>query len=128
MLAMARSRGKIAFDMEPEAGDRVKVGHCEGAYRLPEGLPVGAEVTLLKFEPGNWEVDYQGKRFTISMTCIQGAGFYWKTINREKRELRSCAELLPEADRPRRAESQIQQGCKPRIRAPQGPDFPDRKR
>jgi hypothetical protein len=117
-----QNRGNVNL----KAGGRVKVQHCLGAYRLPGGLPEGTEVTLLKFEPGNWQVDYLGKRFTIFMTCIRGAGFYWKTVN-GKGVLRSCAELLPEADRSRRDEAHVSQGCRPRVRVPQGPDFPERK-
>jgi len=84
--------------MEPKEGQRVKVQHCRGAYRLPEGLAEGDEVRLLKFDCGYWDVDYQGKRFNISMTCIRGAGFYWKTID-GKSVLRSCAELYDERGR-----------------------------
>jgi hypothetical protein len=55
-------------------GQRVRVRHCVGAYRLPEELPEGAEVTLVGFDPGYWTVRYNGKLFKIAMPCVGDSG------------------------------------------------------
>jgi putative SOS response-associated peptidase YedK len=55
----------------PQAGQTVRVHHCEHAYRLPDGLAPGTEVKLISFAPGAWTVEANGQRWTVSMTCIE---------------------------------------------------------
>src|SRR5262245_8452794 len=80
LFALAlRSHGiKVSFmgyDIRQHIGQRTKVHHTFGAYRLPPGLEEGDEVTLERFEPGNWTVtNREGKRFRVSMTCVGDAG------------------------------------------------------
>lgn len=51
-------------------GDLVKVKHVHGGYRLPDGLPEGAEVRVLSFEAGYREVEYHGRTFRVFMAAI----------------------------------------------------------
>jgi putative SOS response-associated peptidase YedK len=68
---------------QPQPGQIVRVHHCEHAYRLPDGLETGAQVKLISFEPGAWTVDANGRRWSVSMTCIDPgaecfvAGQWW---------------------------------------------------
>jgi hypothetical protein len=94
----------MGYDIRQHIGERTRVHHTFGAYRLPPGLEEGDEVILERFQPGYWTVrNCEGKQFFISMTCVGDAGML---------------------DTPKRP---LHPGCRPRVRAPQGPDFRDRK-
>ena len=55
-------------------GQRVPVHHCQGAYRLPDGLPDGVEVTLVGFDIGYWTVSYNDKLYRVAMACVGDSG------------------------------------------------------
>lgn len=50
-------------------GSWVKVKRCQ-PYELPEGLPEGASVKVIKMETGQRTVEYRRKPFTIPLACI----------------------------------------------------------
>ena len=93
----------MAFDVRNFFGLKTTVRHVYGAYRLPDGLNEGDEVELVGFQPGYWHVERNGRCFVVAMSGVGDAG------------------RLPKPNRP------VRPACKPRIRAPQGPDFPERK-
>jgi hypothetical protein len=87
------------FNIRDHLGQRTRVRHCAGAYRLPDGLPEGAEVTLEDFQPGYWTVNYNGARFRVAMPCVGDSG------------------MLPRRNRI------AHPGWKPRVRPPARPHF-----
>lgn len=46
------------------------------SYPLPEGLPEGAAVKVVEMESGSRVVEYQGKRFRVSMTNVTAGMLY----------------------------------------------------
>jgi hypothetical protein len=58
-----------AFD-SPEPGQLMRVNGFPKVYPVPDGLPLCALVTLVRFHPGYWDLEYQGREFTISMTRL----------------------------------------------------------
>jgi hypothetical protein len=82
----------MGYNIRDHLGQRVRVRHCIGAYRLPDGLPEGAEVVLEDFQPGYWTVNYNGGRFRVAMPCVGDGG------------------------RLSRASSRTRPGCRPRVR------------
>ena len=50
-------------------GSWVKVRNAK-PYFLPDGLPEGASVKIIKMETGQRTVEYRRKPFTIPMACI----------------------------------------------------------
>jgi hypothetical protein len=64
----------MRYDDQPHIGMRVRVRHCAFAYQLPEGLPEGAEVTLVGFDIGYWTVRYRDKLFQVAMPCVGVGG------------------------------------------------------
>src|SRR6516162_9152745 len=89
------------YDIRIHTGEKTRVHHTQGAYRLPPGLEPGDEVVLERFQPGYWTVrNCEGRRVLVSMTCVGDTGMLG----------------LPKSRRP---------GCKTRVRVPQGSDFPD---
>jgi hypothetical protein len=50
-------------------GSWVKVKHST-PYMLPDGLPEGASVKVIRFETGARVVEYRGKQFSIPMPCV----------------------------------------------------------
>jgi hypothetical protein len=64
----------MSYDIREHLGQRVRVRHCFGAYRLPDGLPEGAYVTLEDFQPGYWTVSYQSARYRVAMPCVGDCG------------------------------------------------------
>jgi hypothetical protein len=55
-------------------GSRVRIYHVHGGYRLPDGLPEGAQVTVIAIETGLRVVEYDGQRFEVPQACIN-SGF-----------------------------------------------------
>jgi hypothetical protein len=51
---------------------------------LPQGLPEGAEVTIVDFDPGYWPVEYNGKRFKVAMPCVGEGGILPPVRRRRK--------------------------------------------
>src|SRR3954451_13841217 len=85
----------MSFNAHYYFGTRTTVRHVYGAYRLPDGLNEGDEVTLVDFQPGYWHVEHKGERYRVAMSGVGDAG------------------RLPKPNRP------VHPGCKPRVRAPQ---------
>ena len=50
-------------------GSWVKVKRSQ-PYELPDGLPEGASVKVVKIETGSRTVEYRRKEFRIPMACI----------------------------------------------------------
>jgi hypothetical protein len=74
-----RRRGYIPAHRRPCLADR-EIGktarveasvHCLNMYRVPQGLPDGALVTLEKFDAGYWTVNYQRTRYTLFAQHLQ---------------------------------------------------------
>ena len=40
------------------------------AYDLPEGLPEHASVTILRFDVGSFDVEFEGKAFRVASACV----------------------------------------------------------
>jgi hypothetical protein len=55
-------------------GSKVRVYHVQGGYRLPDGLPEGAQVVVVAKEPGLVTVEHDGHRFEVPQACIN-SGF-----------------------------------------------------
>lgn len=51
-------------------GRTVTVKHCHGGYRLPDGLPEFATVKIVAQDIGYFDVEFEGKRFSIAMACV----------------------------------------------------------
>jgi hypothetical protein len=46
-------------------------------HPLPEGLPEGATVRIVSFDIGHFDVEYKGRRFKISMVCVENLHQLW---------------------------------------------------
>jgi hypothetical protein len=90
----------MGFNVRDYFGMRTTVRHVYGAYPLPAGLNEGDEVTLVDFQTGYWHVERDGKRYLVAMAGVGNAG------------------RLPKPNQP------VRPACKPRVRVPQGPNFP----
>lgn len=44
---------------------------------LPEGLPEGATVRIVGFDFGHFDVEFRGRRFRISMVCVENLHRLW---------------------------------------------------
>lgn len=64
---------KNPFSTDPlwRPGDMVRVKHCGGVYRLPEGLMVGSVCEVVSREPGYLKVRFGGKDFTVALACVE---------------------------------------------------------
>jgi hypothetical protein len=51
-------------------GDVVRVHHVPGGYRLPDGLPAGAEVRVVAFDHAYRIVERDGREFRIYMANV----------------------------------------------------------
>lgn len=51
-------------------GMRVTTKHSYANYRLPVEIPEGATVTIVSFDIGQYVVEYEGKQYTISSSCV----------------------------------------------------------
>ena len=58
-------------------GDWVTVKHCPGGYRLPDGLPVKAEVRVLSKDCGYVLVEFAHERFQVAMSCVESGWEYY---------------------------------------------------
>jgi hypothetical protein len=45
--------------------------------QLPEGLPEGSAVKIVGFDTGHFDVEHQGRKFKISMTCVENLHQLW---------------------------------------------------
>ena len=46
-------------------------------HPLPPGLPEGAQVRIVGFDIGRFEVEHRGQTFKISMTCVENLHQLW---------------------------------------------------
>jgi hypothetical protein len=69
---MKNSRRRINY-----VGKVAKVRSDSDGYALPEGLPEGAKVEIVGFDIGHFEVTYKGRRFRISMACVENLHQLW---------------------------------------------------
>lgn len=51
-------------------GNVVAVKDVPGGYPLPPGLREGSRVKLLAFQHGYWEVEFEGRRFTLYLSNL----------------------------------------------------------
>ncbi len=77
------NRGRYAWVMKTNArrinyvGKIARVRSCFDGYPLPEGLPDGSNVRIVGFDIGHFDVEYKGRRFTISMACVENLHQLW---------------------------------------------------
>ena len=69
---MKNNRRKINY-----VGKLAKVRSAFDGYRLPQGLPEGAVVKIVGFTSGHFDVEHRGKRFNISMACVENLHQLW---------------------------------------------------
>jgi len=69
---MKNSKRRINY-----VGKVAKVRSCFDGYQLPEGLPEGAAVKIVAFDIGQFDVEHKGRKFTISMTCVENLHRLW---------------------------------------------------
>jgi hypothetical protein len=53
-------------------GTKTKVKHVFGGYMLPDGLKEGDEVTILSWDIGRYQVEKDGKQYSISCVNVVG--------------------------------------------------------
>ena len=58
-------------------GKLAKVRSVFGGYPLPDGLPEGARVKIVGFDIGHFEVEHDGRKFKISMMCVENLHQMW---------------------------------------------------
>jgi hypothetical protein len=61
-------------------GKVAKVRSCFDSAQLPEGLPEGSTVRIVGFDFGHFDVEFRGRHFRISMSCVENLHRLW---NRE---------------------------------------------
>ena len=69
---MKNSFGRINY-----VGKVAKVRSSFEGSRLPAGLPEGAAVKIVGFEPGHFDVEHKGRKFKISMACVENLHQMW---------------------------------------------------
>jgi len=63
-----------AAEPRMERGDVVEVRPVHGGYPLPDGLPEGAQVRLVRFAHGYWTVERDGREWSVMMTGVTPPG------------------------------------------------------
>ncbi len=58
-------------------GKMAKIRSGVGGYELPEGLPEGSTVRIVGFDIGHFEVEHEGRTYTISMACVENLHRLW---------------------------------------------------
>ena len=58
-------------------GKVARVRSSFDGYELPEGLPSGSNVRIVGFDIGHFDVEYKGRRFKISMACVENLHQLW---------------------------------------------------
>ena len=58
-------------------GKVAKVRSAFDGCQLPEGLPEGCVVKIVGFDIGHFDVEHRGRRFKISMTCVENLHQLW---------------------------------------------------
>lgn len=66
--------GPMIQQIPYRVGSKVRVYPVNGGYALPDGLPAGTRVTVVSMEAGIRVVEFEGRRFTVPMACIN-SGF-----------------------------------------------------
>jgi hypothetical protein len=69
---MNKSQSRINY-----IGKVATVRSSFGDEQLPAGLPEGAMVKITGFDIGFFEVEFQGRRFRISMVCVENLHELW---------------------------------------------------
>ena len=69
---MNNSRRRINY-----IGKVAKVRSSLEEFQLPEGLPEGSSVKIVGFDPGHFDVLHRGRRFKISMSCVENLHQLW---------------------------------------------------
>ena len=69
---MNNTRRKINY-----VGKVAKVRSAFENQQLPEGLPEGSAVKIVGFDTGHFDVLHKGRRFKISMTCVENLHQLW---------------------------------------------------
>lgn len=58
-------------------GKVAKVRSAFEDHQLPDGLPEGAAVMIVGFDTGHFDVEHRGRKFKISMTCVENLHRLW---------------------------------------------------
>ncbi len=58
-------------------GKVAKVRSAFDDHRLPDGLPEGSAVKIIGFDTGHFDVEHRGRKFKISMTCVENLHQLW---------------------------------------------------
>ena len=58
-------------------GDIVKIRYWTGADPIPDGLPDGISVKVVGCDNGSNDVEFEGKVFRVSKTCIDSGLEHW---------------------------------------------------
>jgi hypothetical protein len=69
---MKNLQGRINY-----VGKVAKVRSNFDGSRLPEGLPEGSAVKIVGFEIGHFDVMHKGRKFRISMACVENLHQMW---------------------------------------------------
>ena len=69
---MKNTKRKINY-----VGKVAKVRSAFQDQQLPEGLPEGSAVKIVGFDPGHFDVEHKGRKFKVSMTCVENLHQLW---------------------------------------------------
>jgi len=69
---MKNNRRRINY-----VGKLAKVRSSFTDQPLPDGLPEGATVKIVGFDIGHFDVEHKGRRFKISMMCVENLHRLW---------------------------------------------------
>jgi hypothetical protein len=58
-------------------GKVAKVRSSFGGSSLPDGLPEGSAVKIVGFDIGHFDVEHKGRKFRISMMCVENLHKLW---------------------------------------------------
>lgn len=72
MPLMQNSQRKINY-----IGKLAKIRGSFGEPSLPAGLPEGSTVRIVGFDSGHFDVLHKGRRYKISMACVENLHQLW---------------------------------------------------
>lgn len=69
---MNKTRKRINY-----IGKIARVRSTFDGYELPDGLPEGANVKIVGFDIGHFDVEHRGRKFKIPMVCVENLHQLW---------------------------------------------------